>query len=98
MATDAVLNIRLPKELKDHGNQVLKKNGVSVSSIVRDLYEYMEKEQKIPDCLLQDKAESKGEMRRKLVRELANSIDLSEELDYKKAKEDYLFEKYGESL
>ena len=36
MASSAVLNIRLPEDLKRHGNQVLERNGISTSEAVRD--------------------------------------------------------------
>ena len=98
MATDAVLNIRLPKELKEHGNQVLKKNNRSISAVVRDLYEYMEREQKIPDCLVRQEEEPVQARRRRLLREVAGSVKLPPDFDYDKAREEYLDKKYGEAL
>lgn len=98
MATDAVLNIRLPKELKEHGNQVLKKNNRSVSAVVRDLYEYMEREQKIPDCLMKQEEEPVSMRRRRLLREVAGSVTFPSDFDYDEARAEYLDKKYGEAL
>ena len=51
MAATATLNVRLPEDLKDRGAQVLRREGVSVSDAVRGLYEYMEKEQRLPEFI-----------------------------------------------
>lgn len=51
MAATATLNVRLPEDLKDRGAQVLKREGVSVSDAVRGLYEYMEREQRLPEFI-----------------------------------------------
>ena len=48
MAQLATLNIRLPETLKQHGYEVLRKAGVSPSDAVRQLFEYLEREQKLP--------------------------------------------------
>lgn len=37
MANDTMLNVRLDKTLKEHGCQVLERNGVTVSTLVRPL-------------------------------------------------------------
>ena len=47
--TIATLNVRLPEELKKHGMQVLEREGVSITEIVRDVFQYMALHQKIPD-------------------------------------------------
>lgn len=44
----ATLNVRIPKELKERGMQVLEREGVSVSELVRDVFKYMEAQQELP--------------------------------------------------
>ena len=51
MTATATLNVRLPEDLKNRGAQVLKREGVSVSDAVRGLYEYLEKEQRLPEFI-----------------------------------------------
>lgn len=96
MASNAVLNIRLPEELKNHGNQVLDRNGISVSQIVRDLYRYMEAKQDIPSFAKQDDSSDKFENRRCVLRGLNLGLDIPEDFDFKKIKGDRLVEKFGE--
>lgn len=98
MASDAVLNIRLPKSLKEHGNQVLSKNGISVSKAVRRLYEYMEREQALPDVLADDLDKDKSNDKRRLLREIAGVISVPPDFDAKQAYRDHLVEKYEKSL
>ncbi len=71
MEANATLNIRLPKTLKEHGSQVLNYNGISASQAVRNLFEYMEREQKIPDCITSSNSEDKYEKRRELLKSFA---------------------------
>ena len=68
MESNATLNIRLPKTLKEHGSQVLNYNEISTSQAVRKLFEYMEREQKIPDCIASADSEDKYEQRRELIK------------------------------
>lgn len=96
MASDAVLNIRLPKELKKHGNQVLERNGKSVSQVVRDLYEYMESEQDLPAFAQKGQACDKYAERRELLKGLNLGIDVPENLDLKEARRERIMGKYGE--
>ena len=81
MASDAVLNVRLPKELKDQGNQVLERNGLSVSKAVRKLYEFMVREQDVPPFALDQDADGSVEQKRLLLRSLAGVVDLPEGFD-----------------
>ena len=71
MESNATLNIRLPKTLKEHGSQILNYNGISTSQAVRKLFEYMEREQKIPDCIASSNPEDKYEQRRELIKSFA---------------------------
>jgi antitoxin component of RelBE/YafQ-DinJ toxin-antitoxin module len=50
----ATVNARLPKELKLCGEQVLAREGVSVSEMIRRLYAHLDKIQTIPDFLKSD--------------------------------------------
>lgn len=98
MPSDAVLNIRLPKSLKEHGNQVLDRNGLSVSKAVRRLYEYMEREQVVPDVIANDVDAAKSDDKRRLLREIAGMVDVPNDFDARQAYRDHLIEKYGHSL
>ena len=71
MAQASTLNIRLLDSLKTHGNQVLEREGISASEAVRKLYEYLEREQKMPDCLMQKAEQDKYELRRRALKEFA---------------------------
>lgn len=96
MAANAVLNIRLPEDLKRHGNQVLDKNNVSISQVVRDLYKYMETEQDIPSFAKPNEDSDKFERRRRLLETLDKSPNIPDDLDLKRIKGDRLMKKYGE--
>lgn len=94
MASSAVLNIRLPEELKAHGNQVLERNNISVSQIVRNLYEYMEREQAIPEALEPKQQDSLCQRRRTLLRTLAGSVNVAPDFDARKAYREHLVTRY----
>lgn len=96
MTADAVLNIRLPKELKVHGNQVLDRNGKSISQVVRDLYEYMESEQDLPSFAKKDAACDKYAERRELLKDLQSSIEIPENIDLKSMRHERIMKRYGE--
>lgn len=49
MSTVATLNVRLPEDLKERGMQVLDREGVSVSALVRALFRELESTQQLPD-------------------------------------------------
>lgn len=98
MPSDAVLNIRLPKSLKEHGNQVLSRNGVSVSKAVRRLYEYMEREQALPDVIADAADVGRCNDRRRLLREIVGVVDLPSGFDARQAYRDHLVDKYERSL
>lgn len=51
MEQNATLNARLPMSLKQHGCEVLEREGVGVSEVIRALFEYLECNQKIPEEL-----------------------------------------------
>ena len=80
MAATATLNVRLPEDLKDRGAQVLRREGVSVSDAVRGLYEYMEKEQRLPEFINpanEDARRSAVERKRSTLRDMAGVLSPS---------------------
>ncbi|RDB73296.1 hypothetical protein C1875_00105 [Eggerthella lenta] len=80
MAATATLNVRLPEDLKDRGAQVLRREGVSVSDAVRGLYEYMEKEQRLPEFIKpanEDARRSAVERKRSTLRDMAGVLSPS---------------------
>lgn len=95
MASNAVLNIRLPEELKNHGNQVLERNDISVSQVVRDLYRFMEREQEVPSFAKADAAPDKFENRRKVLQDLKSNIDIPKDFDIKKMRSERIMDRYG---
>lgn len=76
MSADATLNIRLPKQLKIHGTQVLDRAGLGASQAVRRLYEYMEREQTVPECILPATETDKYQKRRGLLKGFATGSSL----------------------
>lgn len=72
----ATLNVRLPKELKEHGMQVLEREGVSVSELVRDIFKYLEQNQQLPDCIdgVQEKKRPTAEERRQTLNSIAGIL------------------------
>lgn len=49
MAAVATLNVRLPEDLKERGMQVLEREGVSASELIRDLFRELGETQQLPD-------------------------------------------------
>jgi antitoxin component of RelBE/YafQ-DinJ toxin-antitoxin module len=47
----ATINVRLPRELKDASDAVLKREHTSVSAVVRDTLEFISREQRLPDFM-----------------------------------------------
>lgn len=71
MAATATLNVRLPEPLKKHGSQVLEREGIGASEAIRALYEYMEREQAIPECIKGANDDDKYARRRALLKSFA---------------------------
>ncbi len=53
MAGTATLNVRMPEHMKERGMQVLEREGVSVSEVVRDLFCELEATQELPSFVKQ---------------------------------------------
>ncbi len=86
MAVAGTINVRLPEDLKRHGGQVLVRNGVSVSDAVRRLYEYLEREQTVPDWMRGDAgAPDAVARRREQLRGLVGVVDVPVNFDARKA-------------
>ena len=63
------MNIRLEPALKQHGVEVLRREGFTVTEAVRALFRYMEINQKLPDdlCTTADVEQSRADCRRNLM-------------------------------
>lgn len=96
MASSAVLNIRLPEDLKRHGNQVLERNGISTSEAVRKLYEYLEREQDIPEFMNDCSNTRQYENRRRALRTIVGSLQVPDGLDLDNLQKERFDEKYGD--
>lgn len=87
MAATGTINARLEEPLKRHGMQVLDRQGISTSEAVRRLFEYLEREQTVPDWM---RAEADGareiDERRARLRSLVGCVSLPAGYD---AREDY---------
>lgn len=99
MPNEATINARMPEQLKRRGAQVLDANGVSPTQLIRGLYAYMDREQRIPECLGfgGGKDEEAGN-RLKAARSIAGTISLQRPLDVKAARAERIAGKYGELL
>ena len=71
MGVTATLNVRIPESLKAHGSQVLERNSISTTQAVRGLFEYMEREQKVPACICAAPVEDRYEKRRAMLKSFA---------------------------
>ena len=91
MAEMTMLNIRMPAELKARGMQVLEREGVSVSEIVRGLFAEMERSQRVPDFAKRTDADRAVERKRTLLRSMSGI--LPERVDLREVRADRLEEK-----
>ena len=100
MAQDATINARLPQSLKRGGTAVLERAGVSPTTLIRSLYSYMDREQKIPECLdiAQVEAAAAIVRKRRAARSVAGLISLPVAFDARKMREARIREKYSELL
>ena len=96
LVKDVTLNIRIPQTLKQHGCEVLKREGAGISDVVRGLFEYMEKNQKLPEYLMDYAGASRVKEKREALFDVVgckkagnSSVDSVEEY------EEYLVERYA---
>ena len=82
---DAMLNVRLDPTLKQHGMEVLEREGVSVTEIIRRLFIYFDEHQALPPELIrsnESSAEDPFAQRRALMSSmvgiLPSDVDLAE--------------------
>jgi DNA-damage-inducible protein J len=83
------ISVRMPVDLKQQGDEVLKREAVSVSSAVRGLYEYLRREQQLPAFLEEQREDEKAQLiqrRKALMREMVGIIPPSLDLDEIKAE------------
>lgn len=76
MLADATLNVRLNRDLKQRGDAVLAREGVSTSSAVRKLYQYLDQCQELPSWMRGEGEKDKYEERRQGMRSLVGIVSL----------------------
>ncbi len=81
MPAEAMLNVRLPRDLKERGDKVLSREGISVSHAIRSFYRQVDELQDIPPWLRQGEGEDIYEARRRGIRRLVGIIDLPDDFD-----------------
>ena len=91
MAETTMLNIRMPVELKARGMQVLEREGLSVSEVVRCLFAEMERSQRVPDFVRAE--DTSGEVDRKRARLRSMVGILPPDADFREMRADRLEEK-----
>ena len=94
MAVAGTINARLPEDLKRHGAQVLDREGVSVTQAIRSLFEYLEREQTVPEWM-QAEGKSAAEIarKRKKLRSLVGIAEITEDFDGRAAYRQHVIDK-----
>lgn len=90
MAADATLNARLDRNLKMRGDAVLAREGVSVSSAMRKLYQYLDQHQTLPSWMRDERENDAYERRREGMRSLVGIVPLPKDFDAKDLKRERL--------
>ena len=100
MEATATINVRLQEQLKQNGSRVLERNGVSPTEVVRSLYRYMDRYQKLPECLdvASGEDESVYQRRRALLHRFDGFSAASCKIDCKTERAHRIEEKYGDLL
>ncbi len=57
--TTATINVRLSPTLKERGDSVLKKNGISTTQAIRALWGVMARTHEVPDFVLAERSEAR---------------------------------------
>lgn len=67
--TTATINVRLSPTLKERGDSVLRKNGISTTQAIRALWGVMARTHEVPDFVLaeQDEAQADEQTRKKMI-------------------------------
>lgn len=89
MSAEATLNVRLPCDLKQRGDAVLSREGVSASKAVRALYRYIDQEQQLPEWL-NGGGEDVYQKRREGIHRLVGVVSLPEDFDARTIREQRL--------
>ncbi|MEG0683067.1 MAG: type II toxin-antitoxin system RelB/DinJ family antitoxin [Raoultibacter sp.] len=90
----ATLNVRMSQDLKSSGDKVLAASGVSVSEAVRSLYEYLDREQKIPDFFTEGRPTPRQELFEKRREAVGSMVGiLPPDVDFDAAKQERLLHK-----
>jgi addiction module RelB/DinJ family antitoxin len=87
---DATLNVRLNKDLKQRGDSVLAREGISTTHAVRMFYQYLDQNQEVPTWVKENNAEDTYELRRKRMRELVGIAGVPENYDVDDLKRERL--------
>ncbi len=93
MAVSGTLNVRIDDALKERGNRVFARRGISTTMAVRKLYEYADREQDVPEWMLEEAEDARAAKRRRL-RELVGSISVPSTYDARADYRAHLDEKY----
>jgi antitoxin component of RelBE/YafQ-DinJ toxin-antitoxin module len=72
-----MVNIRMPKELKASGEEVLHANGISATEAIKLFYEQLGRTQEIPKWIM-SADDNELEKKRKLLRKLAGGAPLDD--------------------
>lgn len=76
MGAQSMLNVRLDSGLKAHGDSVLAHAGTSPTEAIRSLYRYMEANQEVPSCCLEEGKPTTSSARRASMCELVGIAPL----------------------
>ncbi len=87
-----MLNVRMPQELKDTGDEVLSSYGISTSVAIRKFYEQLTTSQELPEWLKNSNS-NKTDNKRQLLREIIGCAPLEENMSYKQLKYERLNKK-----
>lgn len=90
MPAEAMLNVRLPRDLKERADKVLAREGVSASRAIRTFYRQIDELQDLPQWLRQEEAADMYETRRRNMHRLVGVINLPEDFNVKEAKAERL--------
>ncbi len=96
MAVAGTINARLDASLKRRGGQVLDRCGVSTTEAIRRLYEYLDREQAVPEWMRDvDGDAAEIERKRRKLRSLAGCVALPADCDARADYREHLLEKHA---
>jgi len=80
----ATINVRLPLSLKNGGEAVLEREGLSVSEAIRRFYEFLDKQQTLPECVIASGEDTPRDLinkKRSILRSLTGILPSDTSLD-----------------